>query len=449
MKQNSVRFLPPRQWLLLFALPLVNLLLLTYLVFHYAIDVPDWDQWAFIPFLDKAFRHQLTFRDFWAQHNEHRLLFPRLVMLVCAIWSHWNIRWELAVNIMLALGIYGVWVVQIVRTARQLQDQTLLRVLPITGLAVFSIRQQGNWTWGWQLQIFMNVLAVLVGFVLLAQPALTWARLAGAMCCGIIATYSFANGLLFWFAGAVVLGCNRDEENNRADKTRRYYWLAWCAVAVATIASYLYQLTPSQGSFAFALRHPLAVLYYICIYMGSLLSFMTKEPLSAVIGLAGLLACGATLNHLVKSRRLAWNVLAPYLGAITYVLLSAGVSAAGRAFFGAWQAMESRYTTISALFWVALLMLICLTMRAEPTETGRPRSSGRMQIGYGLACALIVLASLKDIHRFKDRYTRLLPDQQRMARGIAPTHELASDVEFARVNMKVLQQHQLTVYRNQ
>src|SRR5262245_62975011 len=83
--------------LLLAFIPLAYLIVM---VATYSVDVPFADQWALVPLLEKSYRGTLTLRDLWSQHNEHRLLFPRMIMLVLARLSGWNLRYELAVNIL-------------------------------------------------------------------------------------------------------------------------------------------------------------------------------------------------------------------------------------------------------------------------------------------------------------------------------------------------------------
>ena len=44
----------------------------------YGVNVPWGDQWdGMAPLFEKWFAGTLSFGDFWAQHNEHRCLFPR------------------------------------------------------------------------------------------------------------------------------------------------------------------------------------------------------------------------------------------------------------------------------------------------------------------------------------------------------------------------------------
>ena len=50
-------------------------------VVRVAVDVPFWDQWELVPQISRMYAGTLRFADLYLQHNEHRILVPRLVML--------------------------------------------------------------------------------------------------------------------------------------------------------------------------------------------------------------------------------------------------------------------------------------------------------------------------------------------------------------------------------
>ena len=103
--------------LVLAALPAIYLALM---IAQYGVNVPDQDQWdGSIPVVKKYFEGTLGVRDLWAQHNEHRILFPRLITLAVARFSHWNIRAEMAVSVVLAVGIFALLAWQLSRTGRR------------------------------------------------------------------------------------------------------------------------------------------------------------------------------------------------------------------------------------------------------------------------------------------------------------------------------------------
>jgi hypothetical protein len=74
MRLGSIRRLAR---LLLIAAPP---LLIGFLIFRDGVDTPFWDEWdRTAPLFEKMAAGTLGFADFFAQHNEHRILFPRLI----------------------------------------------------------------------------------------------------------------------------------------------------------------------------------------------------------------------------------------------------------------------------------------------------------------------------------------------------------------------------------
>src|SRR5438270_13475536 len=74
-------------------------LLIGLLILRDGVDVPFWDQWdGTAPLFEKMAAGTLGFADFFAQHNEHRILFPRLIFFGLGCLTHWNIRAELFVS---------------------------------------------------------------------------------------------------------------------------------------------------------------------------------------------------------------------------------------------------------------------------------------------------------------------------------------------------------------
>jgi hypothetical protein len=197
------RTIHPRVLLRLAVLLLALLppLILVLNVAEYHVDVPFWDQWNFVPLLGQSYEKGVTLADLWGQHNEHRLLFPRLIMLGLARASKYNINFELVVIILLAAATFALFWYQFFRTAGALGYSGFPWAVPVISLLVFTLGQAENWLWGWQIQIFLNVLAAVAGFVLLGGSPFRWGKYVCALGCGLLATYSFANGLLFWPAG--------------------------------------------------------------------------------------------------------------------------------------------------------------------------------------------------------------------------------------------------------
>src|SRR4051812_3095927 len=88
----SLRLAGWAAWAVLLLAPLAYLLRLTA---RYGIKYPFWDEWDFVSIIHKYNAHTLKIADLWAQHNEHRIFFPNIIMLTLATHTHWNVRYEL------------------------------------------------------------------------------------------------------------------------------------------------------------------------------------------------------------------------------------------------------------------------------------------------------------------------------------------------------------------
>ncbi len=434
----------PSKTLLMFVIPCLCFTLLAFLTLHYVIAVPILDQWELVPLLQKSYQGQLAFGDLWAQHNEHRLLFPRLIMLGLARLSHWDLRWELVTSLLLAVGILSVVGIQLRQTAKIVKDDTLLRLLPVASIVVFSLRQSENWMWGWQLAIFLNILAVVAGIALLTHPAPTWGKWIGAVCCGVVATYSFANGLLFWPLGAFALWANT------RDSTFRARMAGWCVCAVLTAASYFYQYAkpPDSPPLLYTLSHPFTFAAYFLSYIGAFISIKDTPVIGVCMGLVGLALLILAWRSLRQNGKIPPEALTPYLAYALYVLLSALVSTVGRAGFGAKQAMASRYLTISELFWIAILVMGYLTARqreATQTSAQTERWARRVLVVAGLVFAV---NSLKNIRAFPQQYAFAQPvERQMLLLNYKASAKLSLTPNVVEERAPFLRQHRLALYR--
>ena len=90
-------------------------------------------------------------------------------------------------------------------TNRLLNLGSLRWAVPAISLIVFSVSQYQNWLWGWQIQMLLALFSVVAGLVLLANGMFSWGKFVVSALLGIIATYSFANGGLFWPIGLLIL----------------------------------------------------------------------------------------------------------------------------------------------------------------------------------------------------------------------------------------------------
>ncbi len=407
----------------------------------YSLDFPYLDQWEFVSSIGKSFDGGVTLGDLWGQHNEHRLIFPKALMLVMAHMSGWDVRWELATNVILGSSLFAVLAAQIMATARRNRLRRAHLVLAWVSLMVFSLNQWENWFLGWQLQEFMNVLAAVSGMFVLSRRPCGKSAFAVAIFLGVIATYSFANGMAYWVIGAMVIALSSGRRSKELP--------AWVAVSVIVIASYLYdyhspEYHPSIGYLVF---HPLDYGGYVLKYLGA--AMVDFSETGALLAGCLCLACFAKATHAVlESESPSESPFIPYLAIGLYGLASAMITGVGRVGFGGSQALAPRYIAFSNLVWIADAAMVWMWL--HKSNISRVPYQRKVVVGCVLfSMGLIGFGCLYGAYRWTERYhfriearTELLDgDNLDMLRRIFPIPEKIVGVR------PILREKHLSIFR--
>ncbi len=399
MRSSSRRLLERPPLTLVAAAAVLPLLHLIRLVALHGVDVPFWDQWELVPLLSALDGGTLTFDELWAPHNEHRILIPQLVMLGLASVSQWNTWLERIASLVMASGMVLVIAVHLREPIRR--GTRVAWALPIISLMVFSGMQWENWLWGWQLQIVMNVLCVVIMVALLVRADMQVRHFAGAMAMATLATLSFATGLLAWAVGVVGLWLRRDPLRNRQ--------LAIWSCALRVVAA-LYFVDFAPGSRPSTLSMPpltadrfYDLSLYLLKYLGAAIS--GTPTTAAMLGFVAIIGFTA----------LAWQEFrrdgddngdpAPLLLGL-YTVAAGLMTGLGRVGLGTDQAMSSRYVTISTLLWVALAILLARgwsdTPRGRASVAGVLRFTGLVVLGLAIG-----RSSYRAEHAFEQWHVRM------------------------------------------
>lgn len=331
----------------LYAVALFPPLCILYLITRYGVDVPFWDQWEFVPLLEKFRTGALSFHDLWAQHNEHRILFPRLIMLGLASATGWDIRYELYANFVIA-GLAFIFLNLLFR--KEVGGRCAPWFAVLSAFLVFSPVQQENWTWGWQIQIFLGVLGAVVAVWSVSCYPGQWKGLIAAIGAAIAASYSFNNGLLTWpVVGILLLAQGRWKA--------RHIGL-WTAAFIVSVFLYYHGYTKPElhPSLLYPLNHPYDYIKYVFAYLGSPLAFNKTGNAIAIGVLLTSVLCFASVQSW-RSGREGFQRILPWLALALYSFASAVVTGVGRLGFGVDQAMVGRYTTISTPFAVSVFVV--------------------------------------------------------------------------------------------
>ncbi|MEG5033725.1 hypothetical protein [Microcoleus sp. AT3-D2] len=353
--------------LILFTLYLIPVLLLIGFVSNFSVNVPVDDEWRLASLFEKIAAGNVTFNDFWALHSNHRILFPKIIIAVLAFASRWNINYQLCLSIGLAaitfIAMYKLSSMQVKNIADDLWH--LANIL--TCIWLLSLVQHENWLWGFQLAwFFVNFCFVAAVYALFSNhKLLPNIRISIAAVFCFVASFSLAQGLLSWLAAipAVVA-----LEGNAAQKRKRA--IAWMLLFATTCAVYSIDYHPTRkASIISLLNKPFVVIDYFLSLLGS--PIVRSPGISALVGLlifATFLFFGFHFGRKITEHRQAL----PWLSIGLFSVLSALFITAGRAEFGAIQALESsRYTTNSILLLIALVQLGQLFVRGKISTINR------------------------------------------------------------------------------
>jgi hypothetical protein len=348
---------------LLILTPLVVIFLF---INRYAVNVPALDEWHLVEDLHAIHDGQGRLSDLWRQHNEHRMLFPRVALLALAMASDWNTIVEMYASVCLFVLMLLCWW----RLHRAVGRKGLWTFVPLAWL-ILSPGQWENILTGWQLQFCLGVAAIVGAMYWLGRGSM--AAFGSAILCAIVASYSFTNGLVVWPAGLVALGLMR------ASQGRVVRWAIF-GVLVTTIYYVGYVSAPNHPSPLEAFAHPLEALSFLLMNVGAPLAGGSL-PLAAAMGVLFLALLVASLMRVWPYRRSLLPVsgaTASLCGLLSASLASSLAIAIGRVGFHhpAW-AISSRYVTITSLGIAALYLLYFAgskEIRVESPSPGARRS---------------------------------------------------------------------------
>ena len=406
---------------------------LSYLIISTAENVPVWDAWHNPRLFDLMFSGKLKFSDLYEEANGHRLLFPKIITLTLGYFSHYDVRWELLVNITLGATIFFLFKIFLADKLKQ-NNAIYFGAISCISILVFSLVQYENWYCGWQICIFLCIATSLLSLAILVLAKKSYINLLFAMVSAVIATYSFANGLIVWPLGALVLLCQKKSKG---------FAVAWLASAALFSFLYFYHFESSANFHITNL--PEHIIYFLA-YVGAPLAI--ESYFKAIIWAAAGLVVFIYLCWLaVKTATLRRHNL--LLMVICVFSLASGLLiSVARLGFGMEYALLSRYTSFSGLFWVSLCLMVFSRISVTP-EVFEKKAAWffvAMVLISSLRCSLIVKDEF-DLHkrRMLLAINELKKEDLQNTRREA-VKNITWDVDFTLEQAQILKKYKLSLY---
>jgi len=312
----------------------------------YGVNVPYWDDWEFVSLLKAYGAGDHWVAKLYAQHNEHRFLFPKLLFLALAKLTSWNLKAEMVAGWLISCaGFYIVWLLM---KRSGIRGGLCMLLVPCV---YFNLGQWENILWGWQVTLYMMLFFVLAAVYLLSGVSQKPANLLPAALAGCAASFSFINGLLVWPVGLVQILLTPD-----AWPKRLGYSAVWAVSGGAVWALYFRgYVRPAQHPDVFTFVHePLTMALYFFANAGSMLGMRTVQ---LAVAAGAVLFCAFILFAYLHYAGGGMARIVPWISLGLFSMVSSLAIAVGRLGFGLRQALEPRYTTITLLLVISVLVL--------------------------------------------------------------------------------------------
>jgi hypothetical protein len=350
---------------LLYLLPI---LFTTGCVLRYGVNVPFLDQWGMPAMFQETLNGSLNFTHLWAQNNEHRIIFPKLVFLALGLPSRWNTLLEMLFGVLLIGTVFLIVYLTNERILKNVPERN--RFIPriallLSGFVLFSLTQHQNWLWGFQVTFFLPQALVALSIFVISYGSVRsfyWRFLVAALLC-FAASFSVAQGLLSWLAVLPLVLTSQASRNSRLLVT-----LLWLGLFISTVALYFYQYQSPSGEtipdkFS-AFKHPIQAGHFLLVLLGAPFSSFNSPgtpplfTLSTVIGACFLV--GYLILVVASIRKNTFDIQKPLIALGLFGLLFAMMVTFGRSGWGIHGALipsNSRYLTAPTFLLVSVIQM--------------------------------------------------------------------------------------------
>ena len=341
--------------LILFLSCIIPAILYLVYLFKFGVDIPFLDQWLFAPMLKAFYSGENWLQYLFEQHNEHRIVVPRLIFLFLAKLTDWNTFGEMVTSFLVCLLNFGlIWLI-----LKQTNIKSKLILIPLSWI-IFTLGQWQNIIWGWELAWYLAVFGILSAVLYLSKTPFSNWYIIPAIIGAIIATFSLANGLLVWPMGLFLLWFLKSKPGMKTNLA-----FIWLVIGIFICGVYFmdYAKPGHLPPLSAALIEPLKFLRYILANLGAGLGGGDLTQCT-VIGVLLVLIFGIAVYLLKRISKERMYELMPWIILGLFVIVSSTSIAVGRVGRGAGQAISARYVTITSLLIISDIVL-CLALLKE------------------------------------------------------------------------------------
>jgi hypothetical protein len=359
MRKNILKFA-------LFLTALTPAIILGYLILENSVNVPymdDWDTPGIILTINS--NQVLSFADWFAQHNESRPAFPRLIFSILAHLTGWDLRYQMLLSFLFASLIS----LNIFYLSQKTIKENTIKLLFLNILANFLIFSPvtDNWLWGIQALVFIPIACITTYSAICYSHIKNEFKLFIGIILASISTFSYSSGILMWIVTFPFLLVS-NTFNFKTIRKKRVFIGIWISGFLFNTIFYFYDYHKPEyhPSFLDALTQPIQALQFFLAFLGAPLSFSNlftnRLILSQIVGIILIILFLFVCFYGLKYHKYQDLIerLTPGLVIACYTIFCALIAAAGRVGGGIQVALAPRYITFSVYLGVALIYLLSI-----------------------------------------------------------------------------------------
>ena len=371
------------------AMPAIYLLVMVQLS---AITYPFWDHLQIVVFLQKLHDGSLSWADLIAPHNELRPLVYRVVYLLNALLTRWDVRSEYTI---LYITLYSTFLVHLffLKRTAPTTGTAWLAAAPIS-IVFFSPVGHNNFWWSFMFQLDVANLLMLVAIVMVAVRPASWAWHLAATLCGWLAAYTLTNGIFLFIAMVIVT-----QLAQRDARKPSLFSAFWLLNLIVLLVLYLPGIPVSNHRPS--IGH---LIVFVLAYLGTPLRGLIWYPYHHQFdvplnvwwpALIGVILIALSLASLWRARK-SLALGEPAAIALFLFTIVAGISAVATAWgraefdeFGVADANSSRYSIFAAYLLFGLIYFYACSASTAGIRAAATRSSPLLLMSV-VAAGLIV-----------------------------------------------------------
>lgn len=338
-------------WLIL-ALGLGTVGFTAFLVVISYTPAPYLDHWAFLH-LFAQHKGSISLSVLWAQHNEHRMVFPKLLYFA-------DLYFGAGQNILLLVMIFVLQLLHLSVWGEIFQNCGFSGVswrtaFGIAAFCLFCPNQYENFVWPTQVAFLIPVLALttaLAALLRLGQTSQSRAARIKALLLllfsAVVGSYSLAHGILVWpllLIGGMVLRL-----------PLRLLGLL-CVAGAITVGLFFVHYHSEAQLLSFLRSQLVEGANFVLLTLGESWK-RVNSGVGAALAVFVIATLPVLLLRMIATKRRKDLFLFMPLAVILFCCATTTMIAIGRLRLGSAQASTSRYQTIAMFFWMAAALLV-------------------------------------------------------------------------------------------